>query len=56
MKTFFEFFLDEVERKLERREIDEEKAKMWIEEIKTKISEAAKVDPHHPAVQMPVGQ
>lgn len=55
MKTFFEFVLDEVARKLEREEINEETAKKWIEEIREKISEAAKTDPHHPAIQMPVG-
>ena len=55
MKTYFEYFLDEIQKKLGMGEIDEERAKEWIEEFKTKISEAAKIDPHHPAVQMPMG-
>ena len=55
MKTFFEYFLDEIQRKVDEGKIDEEKARGWIEETKVRIEKAAKIDPHHPALQMPVG-
>jgi cytochrome c-type biogenesis protein CcmH/NrfG len=54
MKTFFERFLDEVERKLDAGEIDEEKAQRWIAEIHTQLQEHAERHPQAPIAQMPV--
>ena len=53
MKTFFERFLDEVERKQEAGEIDAEKAQRWITEIQAKLQEYAQRHPSAPIVQMP---
>ena len=41
MKTFFERFLEEVTRKLEAGEIDEEKAYRWIEELQSQLQSYA---------------
>jgi hypothetical protein len=54
MKTFFEHFLDEVARKHEAGEIDEEKAQRWIAEIQRRLQEHAHYNPAAPIVQMPV--
>jgi len=54
MKTFFERFLDEVERKREAGEIDEEKAQRWIAEIQSQLQEYAEQHPSAPIVKMPV--
>lgn len=54
MKTFFERFLDEVERKLEAGEIDADKAQRWVTEIQTQLQEYGQRNPHAPTVQMPV--
>jgi hypothetical protein len=56
MKTFFERFLDEVERKLDAGEIDQEKAQRWIAEIQAQLEEHAQRHPHAPIVRMPVKQ
>jgi hypothetical protein len=53
MKTFFERFLDEIERKLEAGEIDEEKAQRWIEEIQSQLRHYAQRHPQAPIVKMP---
>jgi len=55
MKTFFEHFLDEVVRCQEAGEIDTEKARGWVMEIKTQLQEYAQHHPDAPIVQMPVG-
>lgn len=55
MKTFFEHFLDEVMRRQETGEIDAEKARHWVMEIKTQLQEYAQHHPDAPIVQMPVG-
>jgi hypothetical protein len=54
MKTFFERFLDEVERKLEAGEIDTEKAQRWVAEIQHQLQKYAQRNPAAPIVQMPV--
>lgn len=54
MKTFFEFFLKEIARKLKAGEIDEEKAARWIAEVKAKLEAYAKENPAAPIAQMPV--
>jgi cell division septum initiation protein DivIVA len=54
MKTFFERFLDEVTRKLEAGEIDEEKARLWITELQEQLQNYAEQHPHAPIVRMPV--
>lgn len=54
MKTFFERFLDEVERKLEAGEIDADKAQHWVAEIQIQLQEYAQRNPHAPIVLMPV--
>ncbi len=56
MKTFFERFLDEVTRKLEAGEIDEEKAQRWIAEIQTHLQQHAQRNPQAPIVRMPEKQ
>ena len=54
MKTFFEYFLDEVARKHEMGEIDQEKAQRWIADIRRLLQDEARLDPTAPIVQMPV--
>jgi len=54
MKTFFERFLDEVTRKLEAGEIDEDKAQRWISEIQDQLQQYAQHHPQAPIVQMPI--
>lgn len=54
MKTFFERFVDEVARKRDAGEIDEEKARQWIAEIQQRLEEHAEQHPSAPIVQMPV--
>jgi hypothetical protein len=54
MKTFFERFLDEVTRKLEAGEIDEDKAQRWICEIQDQLQQYAQRHPQAPIVQMPI--
>lgn len=54
MKTFFERFLDEVTRKLDAGEIDEEKAQLWITELQAQLQNYAQQHPQAPIVQMPV--
>jgi hypothetical protein len=54
MKTFFERFLDEIERKQAAGEIDQDKAQRWIAEIQTQLQEYAKKHPAAPIVKMPV--
>jgi hypothetical protein len=54
MKTFYERFLDEVARRLEAGEIDEEKAQRWIEEIQSHLQNYGQRHPQAPIVQMPV--
>lgn len=53
MKTFWERFLDEIARKQEAGEIDEEKAQAWIAEIQDTLNAFAKKHPEAPIVQMP---
>jgi phage gp36-like protein len=53
MKTFFERFIDEVARKLEAGEIDEEKAQRWIAELQTHLQDYAQRRPQAPIVRMP---
>lgn len=54
MKTFFERFVDEIVRKRDAGEIDEEKARQWITEIQQRLEEHAEQHPSAPIVQMPV--
>ena len=54
MKTFYERFLDEVARRLEAGEIDEEKAQRWIEEIQSHLQNYGQRHPQAPIAQMPV--
>ena len=54
LKTFFERFLDEVVRKQEAGEIDQDKAQHWIAEIQTQLQEHAEKHPSAPIVKMPV--
>ncbi len=56
MKTFFERFLDEITRKLEAGEIDEEKAQRWIAEIQAQLQQYAQRHPRAPIVRMPEKQ
>jgi hypothetical protein len=56
MKTFFERFLDEVARRLEAGEIDEEKAQRWIAEIQSHLQNYGQRHPQAPIVQMPEKQ
>ena len=54
MKTFFEYFLDEVLRKQEAGEIEEATAQQWIAELRSQLQEYAQSVPGAPIVQMPV--
>ena len=54
MKTFFERFVDEIVRKRDAGEIDEERARQWITEIQQRLEEHAEQHPTAPIVQMPV--
>jgi hypothetical protein len=54
MKTFYEYFLDEVQRRQDIGDIDPEKARRWVTEIKTQLQEYAEQQPAAPIVQMPV--
>lgn len=54
MKTFFERFLDEIERKREAGEIDEEKAQRWIAEIQSQLQKYAQKNPTAPIAKMPI--
>ena len=54
MKTFFERFVDEVVRKRDAGEIDEEKARQWIAEVQQRLEEHAEQHPNAPIVRMPV--
>jgi len=54
MKTFYEHFLDEVTRKQEAGEIDNEKAQRWIVEIERQLRQYARDNPQAPIVRMPV--
>ena len=54
MKTFFEYFLDEVVRKQDAGEIDTDKAQRWVAELQSQLSEYAQDHPTDLIVQMPV--
>ena len=54
MKTFYERFLDEIERKREAGEIDEDKAQRWIAEVQSQLQEYAKKHPQAPIAKMPI--
>jgi hypothetical protein len=54
MKTFFEYFLDEVLHKQEVGEIEEATAQRWVAEIKNQLQEYAHSVPGTPIVQMPI--
>lgn len=54
MKTFYEYFLDEIQRRQDTGEIDSEKARCWVAEIQIKLQEYAEHQPAAPIVQMPV--
>jgi len=54
MKTFFEYFLDEVTRRQEAGEIDTDKAQRWVAEIQGQLQAYAQDSPTAPIVQMPV--
>ena len=53
MKTFFEYFLDELQRKQEAGEIEAATAQRWIAELKSQLQEHAQSVPGAPIVQMP---
>ena len=54
MKTFFEHFLEEVQRRLEAGEIDHDKAQRWIADIRAQLQDYSQYAPNAPIVQMPV--
>ena len=54
MKTFFEYFLDEVVRRQDAGEIDADKAQRWVAELQSQLSAHAQDHPTDPIVQMPV--
>jgi hypothetical protein len=54
MKTFFEYFLDEITRKQEAGELDADKAQWWLAEIQGQLHAYAQDHPAAPIVQMPV--
>jgi len=54
MKSFYEYFLDEVTRRLDAGEIDSEKAQRWIAEIQERLQEYAHCNPTAPIAKMPV--
>ena len=54
MRTFYEYFLDEIQRRQDAGEIDSEKARRWVAEIQTQLQEYAEYQPAAPIVQMPV--
>jgi len=54
MKTFFEHFLDEIQRRQEAGEIDAAKAQRWIAEIQDQLQQYAQYAPASQIVQMPV--
>jgi hypothetical protein len=54
MKTFFEYFLDEMVRKQEAGEIDADKAQCWVAELQGQLQAYAQDNPTAPIVQMPV--
>ena len=53
MKTFFEYFLDEILRKQEAGEIEAATAQRWIVELRSQLQEYAQSVPDAPIVQMP---
>jgi hypothetical protein len=53
MKTFFEYFLDEILRKQEAGAIEAAKAQRWIAELRSQLQEYAQSVPDAPIVQMP---
>ena len=53
MKTFLEHFLDEVQRKLDASEIDEQRALELVGALKERLEEYAMKDPSAPIVQVP---
>jgi len=54
MKTFYDHFLDEIQRRQDAGEIDSEKARRWAVEIQTQLQEYAEYYPAAPIAQMPV--
>lgn len=54
MKTFFEYFLEEVARKQEVGELDADQAKRWVAEIQDHLQAYAQDDPTAPLAQMPI--
>jgi hypothetical protein len=55
MKTFFEYFLDEIAQKQEAGELDADKAQRWVAELQGQLRAYAQDHPAAPIVQMPVG-
>ena len=49
MKTFYEHFLQVVQEKLEKGEIDEEDAERWVKQLNEQLSQF----PGHPLTEMP---
>lgn len=56
MKTFYEYVLDEITRKLEAGDIDGVTARRWIVAIKGQLGVYAGKHPDAPIVQMPQTQ
>jgi hypothetical protein len=56
MKTFFEYFLEEVAREQEAGELDAEKAQRWVAELQGHLQAYAQADPSAPLVRMPIRQ
>ena len=50
MKTFFEYFLDEMVRKQEAGEIDADKAQRWVAELQGQLQAYAQDNPTAPTV------
>ncbi len=54
MKTFFERFLDEIQRKLDAGEVDEERSQEMVGALQERLKKYAEQNPTAPIVQMPV--
>lgn len=56
MKTFFDYFLEEVARKQDAGEVEVEEAQRWVAEMQDHWQASAQADPTTPLVQLPIRQ
>jgi hypothetical protein len=56
MKTFFDYFLEEVARKQEAGELEAEKAQRWVAEMQSHLHASSQAVPTAPLVQLPLRQ